>query len=509
MMPIPVHPNSRHHRPPLLAPSLVILSILLTGCASVDPDEETPPTPSTQYTPSSAAPYQQALSSTTTNQVSTTTPPGHPSNPLDLGKTYHLPDLVDLAERTNPETRIAWESTRQAAIAVGLHEAAYYPIIVLLANGGQASLDVKVSHVPVPIDEPRIDATQGGAGLFLQWLLFDFGAREEDVAAAKHELLAATMGFNETHQKIVIEVTRSYYALCAERGKLGVARSNLESAQAVADAADMRANHGTGTAPDLLLAKERAIQANYDLIQASADDDIALANLCEAVGILPTTKLKIADMGGTPLPVRLDETIETDTAQALSDRPDLIADMAQIRAKEAELRKAQDELLPKISVQGTAGRAYATATAYPLPVNNAHLTIDNYAVFLQAEWSIFDGFANVNKIRLAESEQKQAESELANTRTQVAGEVFRAYMKLKTSLRKLEVSKALVEASKKSYDASMEAYKQGLRTVLDTLAAQHDLRVAEETDVATRAEVYTNWQDLAFSMGHIRSPGTN
>jgi outer membrane protein len=501
--------NSREKQP-FIACALVFspLLFILTGCASVDPEENVPPTSSAQYVPPAAASYQQHLAETPAGPVSPSVSGpngGTPESPLDLTKTYHLPDLVDLAERTNPETRVAWEQTRQAAIAVGLHEAAYYPIIVLLAKGGRDYLNPKV-YSPANVTEPIITADEGGGGLFLSWLLFDFGAREEDVAAVKHELMAATMEFNATHQKIILEVMRDYYLLIETQGKLTVANSNLESSNAVADASNERVTHGTETSPDLLLAQERAIQAEYDLEQASADVDIALANLCEAIGIAPTTRLKIAGLEG-PLPIHLEETVDADTAQALVDRPDLIADMAKLKAKESQLREARDNLWPKIAFVGNANRNYATATAYPFPVTNANLTIDNYGVFLQAEWTLFDGFAHQNAIRLADAEQKQAEGTLEQARVHAAGEVFESYMKLKTSLQKLEVSKALVDASQKSYEASVDAYKNGLRTVLDTLAAQRDFRQAQETDVSTRAEVYTNWQELAFAMGQIRSPG--
>jgi outer membrane protein len=503
-----IHKYSSREKRSFLSPGLAFWPLLfaLAGCASVNPDEEVPPTSSQQYVPPAAASYQQQLAATTPSPVSPATAPvtDVPGTALDLTKTYHLPDLVDLAERTNPETRIAWEQTRQAAIAVGLHEATYYPIIVLLAKGGRDYLNPKVNS-PANVTEPIITADQGGGGLLLSWLLFDFGAREQDVDAVKHELMAATMAFNATHQKIIMDVMRNYYALIETQGKLTVANSNLDSSKAVAEASNERVTHGTETSPDSLLAQERAIQAEYDLEQASADVDIALANLCEAIGIAPTTQLKIAGLEGQ-LPLHLEETVDSDTAQALVDRPDLIADMAKLKAKESQLREAQDNLWPKIAFVGNANRNYATATAYPFPVNNGRLTIDNYGVFLQAEWTLFDGFAHQNAIRLADAEQKQAEGDLDQARVHAAGEVFEAYMKLKTSLQKLEVSKALVNASQKSYEASVDAYKNGLRTVLDTLAAQRDFRQAQETDVSTRAEVYTNWQELAFAMGHIRAP---
>ena len=44
-------------------------------------------------------------------------------------KRYDLAALIDLAERTNPNTRAAWEVAREAAAAEGLVESAYLPQI--------------------------------------------------------------------------------------------------------------------------------------------------------------------------------------------------------------------------------------------------------------------------------------------------------------------------------------------------------------------------------------------
>src|SRR5438270_11118437 len=51
-------------------------------------------------------------------------------------KVYGLAELIDIAERNNPETRAAWERARQAAAGVGLSESAYYPYLVASAGGG-------------------------------------------------------------------------------------------------------------------------------------------------------------------------------------------------------------------------------------------------------------------------------------------------------------------------------------------------------------------------------------
>src|SRR5262249_20894358 len=55
---------------------------------------------------------------------------------IDPRKTYNLADLIDIAQRSNPETRVAWERARQAAAAVGLTASTYYPYVVAAAAGG-------------------------------------------------------------------------------------------------------------------------------------------------------------------------------------------------------------------------------------------------------------------------------------------------------------------------------------------------------------------------------------
>ncbi len=53
--------------------------------------------------------------------------------PLDANHTYSLAELIDLAERNNPRTRIAWERARQRAEDLGIAKSSYYPVLAGLA----------------------------------------------------------------------------------------------------------------------------------------------------------------------------------------------------------------------------------------------------------------------------------------------------------------------------------------------------------------------------------------
>jgi outer membrane protein len=156
-------------------------------------------------------------------------------SPIDPQKRYNLVELIDIAQRLNPETRVAWESARQAAIAVGLVESEYFPVLTLSALGGYQSQAFPAPQDVAPSGFFRATLNQVLPTLNLRWLLLDFGRRGAAWDAAKERLLAANLGFNRKHQQIIFNVQRAFLGLTSLRGKIAVAQSAVDSARAVRD----------------------------------------------------------------------------------------------------------------------------------------------------------------------------------------------------------------------------------------------------------------------------------
>src|SRR5215470_2999002 len=55
---------------------------------------------------------------------------------IDPNHVYSLVELIDIAQRRNPATRVAWEQAQQAAINVGIARAAYLPALTASAIAG-------------------------------------------------------------------------------------------------------------------------------------------------------------------------------------------------------------------------------------------------------------------------------------------------------------------------------------------------------------------------------------
>src|SRR5579859_6534805 len=70
--------------------------------------EPVPPSPEKPWAPPQLGAYEQNLANGTAAYKTNGTPV-----PIDPDKIYNLPELIDIAERSHPDTRIAWEQARQ------------------------------------------------------------------------------------------------------------------------------------------------------------------------------------------------------------------------------------------------------------------------------------------------------------------------------------------------------------------------------------------------------------
>ena len=477
--------------------AVVFTVTFLGGCAAQQPFESAPPSPNRPWKAPDLAAYSSALA-----EGERTHEPGAVS--IDAQKTYGLSELIDIAQRTNPETRVAWERARQAAIAAGLAEGTYYPILAAAATGA-------VAHVPLPIPTTVVPGGVFTAdtqfvipALSLEWLLLDFGRRQALVDAAQAQIVEATAAFNGKHQQIVFNVTRDFYMLTAVRGKVTAEHAALDAARSLEEAATMRKQHELATLPEVLQAQEETARATYELADALAAEHDARMALLESIGIRPGTPIDIADVSQEPLPPALEESVDQAIDRALAQRPDLVARLASVRAKQAEVRRAHADYWPRL-----AARAAVAGNIGELKVeNSAYQSVDDllYDAGFRLEWTLFEGFERRNKVHLAESLQKEAEDELEHAKDKAVREVWKAYNDTKVALAKRQAAAALLVASEKAWAATLESYKHGLATFPDVREAERNLARARTLDQAARAEVMTRAAAFAFSTGDLARP---
>jgi len=121
-------------------------------------------------------------------------------------KIYTLAELVDIAERNNPETRVAWENAKARAADLGVSKASLYPTLApwrsQITSRGQLFLSP---------DYVRETSGTFSPVLVVDYVIFDFGRRLQEIAISRSNLLASNFLFNDTHRKIIFQVMAAYY----------------------------------------------------------------------------------------------------------------------------------------------------------------------------------------------------------------------------------------------------------------------------------------------------------
>jgi outer membrane protein len=436
---------------------------------------------------------------------------------INPGKIYNLAELIDIAERNNPDTRVAWERARQAAAAAGLSESAYYPFIIASAAAGYDRAFIPFPTLAVNSEHPSLKNVQitGGGSLVTEaqvyrgelsakWLLLDFGERSAVVAAAREQLMMANVGFNATHQKIVFQVTDRFYQLGTAHQQVLVAQSALEAAQTVEEAVQARVDNGLATKPELLQAQQQSAQSAFDVDATTGVESDARVALVESIGVLPTVPLHVADLSERSTSEQANGSVDELIARALSQRPDLVANLANVYAKQDAIKKVRAEYYPHVAID-----AHASETDLEVSIKDSKYfgdTRPTVGVFLTASVPIFDGFGRRYKMQAAEADLRAAEDELAGARDSAVREVWKAYTDFKTALRKQDSAAKLVTASQNAFDAVLESYKNGLSTYPEIVSAQRNLASARSVSHDTQSAIFRAATELALSTGDLARP---
>jgi outer membrane protein len=450
------------------------------------------PTPSTYWRPPALGDYTRVLKQTEAPLI-------------DPNRRYELPELIDLAQRVNPETRVAWEAARRSALAVGLVESEYFPLLAISALGGYKSVGLAIPEDLVSDGFFRFELARAVPELNLRWLLLDFGRRGSAWDAAKERLLAANLGFNRKHQQIAFSVQRAFYGLTSVRARIAVAQSSLDAARTVQEATERRLQSGLATRPELALARQQSAQAFYELEEVLEKERDAQVTLAESIGVPPTTPIQLTDFSALPAPADLQDSVEKTIDRALEKRPDLIARVAALRASEADLSRARAAYWPTLSLLGDVGAILGGSriTADGRSRGWSGATEPSYGIGLLLEWEVFDGGARRRRVELAESARRAAQDEITATRDRAIGDVWKAYTDVKLAFRRLDVAAALVDASQQSYEDSLRSYRVGLGTLTDLLVARRELSRARFVELDTKVQLLGASAALAFNTGEI------
>lgn len=469
-----------------------------TGCSSLSTQSPAVTIAPTKLGSAPAASFRTAIPQFELTKLVQPPEEPLPDQPLDLA------DLIDLAQRNNPATRIAWNEAQQAAIAAGMVKATYLPILTANVIGGYQrsrhndnvdigflGLDVK-THTSVKGIVPSLN---------IAWLLFDFGQREALAEAANELAFASVSKFTTIHQATIFNVTRTFYEFNTARQRTELARSHLKNTAALEKAAQERFKLGIGTTIDVAQATQLTAQAKLHLVQRQAIEKNSYQALIAAIGLRPDSQLTITSNKQAALPQFEELPSYEALQQALAYRPDLIAVDAARRAAEKNIDSARANFAPKISMFGSLSSGRTNFAMRN--VGDTSPQSNSKAVLLALSLPLFDGGLRRMHLHEAESRAAAARELVRKTQNDALLEMHLAVNALRSALEAYNAASELVQAAQVTNDAAADAYRHGIGSMILATQASNGLLDALEAQTLAHSAAFIAAANVAFVMGQI------
>jgi outer membrane protein TolC len=441
-----------------------------------------------------------------------------PASELERRRPYSLPELIDIAESSNPLTRNAWNDARNAALAAGIAESTFLPMVSAGIVQGWQRFHNEFSALGAEVTND-VKAQGNIEVLSAQWLLFDFGERAALVDVAKQGSLISNIAFTAAHQQVIYNVSLAFYANAAARARLTTTMKSLRDAEDVQAAAEDRYKRGIGTVVEVAQTKQATAEAQLERVQADGAAQNSYLALISAMGISPMTLLTIADISRRRLPPSLTAPMESFVSEALARRPDVLTGYATVQASLAGLRAAQAEFLPKVFASGTGTRLAGSLDVTAIPGIDQQLPIVNLpgnqvgvsthqlggTALVGATMPLYDGGSRAALLEQARDRVDKAETTLTQIRNEAARQIVAARNTLKTSLSAYAASTALAAAAQTTFNAALTAYRNGVGSITDVTIAERQLLVAKNAATDAYSTALSTAATLALAAGVLGS----
>ena len=397
-------------------------------------------------------------------------------------KTYDKPlSLVDVTEAAlchNPQTKEVYASAKAQAAQVGVARSLFFPSVTdTVSTSENKTRSTNYSNVTNKI--------------VASYLLYDFGSRDATLENANQLLKAASATQNATVQNVLLSAVNAFYQVHASKAILNASIETEHLYQESFKSAEAKYIAGVATPADKLQAQTSFANATLTKIKNEGTLKIAYGNLANIMGVPASLRLEIADAKLDTIPNMIDQDIEALIEQARSQRPDLIASEAQLKASLAKIEVAKADSKPTVSLN--LSNTYSD--------NSNESFTNNSAIGVNVSIPLFGGYKPTYLIRSAEATAELNASQRDQLKLQVSLDVWTAYQNLKTANESITASNVLLLSAEESSRVALGRYKEGVGNIIDTLNAQSALANAKQQKIQS----VLNWNiartTLAQSIG--------
>ncbi|HOX38396.1 MAG TPA: TolC family protein [Candidatus Brocadiia bacterium] len=403
----------------------------------------------------------------------------------------NLDDCIDIALRNNYQVRRSEIEARIASLDRSVAFANFLPEVKLA--GSAYTIDRQPMHFAgqspsgSPMYMPMQDQDVQTASLRIQmpiftpaaWFLYAARKRGEEIGQLVQEF---------TRQTVMMEVTAQYFNCLSLRDLTQAARSHVSAARQFRD--DVEAMRARDLASDLEVeeARTRLLARETDLGRLERAERSANIYLMGLMGLRPIRPCILEDSADLKTP---EGTLSELIAQAMFNHPLLKVADRNVEINRQMVKIAIADFLP--SIVGFGDLAYTTDSFTKYSTS--------WTMGLSGVMTVFNGFANVNRYKIAREREKEAWLRREEACLTVILQILRAQTILSDARADCALARKNAELASMRLSHAQQAWKEGLVSPTELAGALAARDYAEEYRKITEHSLQISIATLRHAMG--------
>jgi len=310
------------------------------------------------------------------------------------------------------------------------------------------------------------------ARLFVSTPLYDavaLGAYQESKALSTAE----THADQNVRELVVLAVGSVYLEAVADEARVASAKSEVSTAEALAQLAEDQRAAGVVAGIDVLRQQVQLEGARARLIAAQNALEKAKLTLARAIGLPLDQPFALADHPTyAPAPPM---TLDAALAAAYATREDLRSAESRVAAAAAARRSARGNILPSLHFDADFGA-----------IGNSVSALDKtYTVAANVRVPIFDAGATRGKVEQADADLQARQSELEDLRAGIRQDVTMALLDLQATDASVQVARSERTLAQQQLAQAQDRVRAGVTNTIELAQAQEAEVIASERYIAS------------------------
>ncbi len=328
---------------------------------------------------------------------------------------------------------------------------------------------------------PGADNVSASLSVSAEMLLYDFGASQFAVDAAKETVLATREGLLSVEQQVLLRAVAAYLDVRSAGAFVTLRENNVRLISEQLRAARDRFEVGEVTRTDVSIVEARLAAAQSGLAAAQGALERAREEYRAAVGRRPGA------LGAPPAPPATAATLEEARRIAQERHPDIRSAQRQVTVAELIIARASAATRPRLTASARVG------------VDGDGNT--GKTVGLSLSGPIYNGGAIASSVRQAQARRDATRAALLNASIAVNQNVGNAWADLTVARAVLAASDEQVRAARLALRGAQEELQVGARTTLDVLDREQELLQAETDRIDAETNRYLAIYQVLARMG--------